>query len=303
MKNLCFKCFFTIVVALCICFWVAEESSAEELKVIELSSSDIKGWKNIYIDGETTKYVCIETYDVKKASGVKISYKTLGFTVSRCKPGETTLHNGVASEYVIINRYDGIYEDIRVNELVLTSDGKECWHNIWKYPLSEILLAMRMLGYDDWAEEVNNAFYKGGTESCYLKYDAIMIIVENDIWRGMLSKDEGMMYLDSSRPTQYPYKDTVNYYATIPTIYPNRPEDQGYYIDKLKNAVAWGDKNVFNQHYNLYISQYGKAADEEPEEEVPGEILEPEDTVPDSYIANKSVKLSDGKTGIDTLHN
>ena len=95
-------------------FWMLPaDAHAETYRHVDLGANDPR-W-DVYID--ENKNIVIETYDLRKTSN--IVYATRGFTISRCKLNEKTLHDGENSQWVGM----GVYQDIRTRELGILNDG------------------------------------------------------------------------------------------------------------------------------------------------------------------------------------
>ena len=181
-----------------------------------------------YIDEEN--YICIETYDLKRSS--TITYETLGFTLSRCAPGQKALHNGVDSQYIGISV--NLDDCVPMNEEVILSDNKVYYYCKFRMPLTDLIDMMISKGYTDWAGEVYGCYVENNDSSVWLKFDGIMTTVVN-------GKPEGRIFSDGS------LKGGKVYY--------NRPFDQNKMITALENAYGWRDKSKIKTHFNRYLGR------------------------------------------------
>lgn len=208
-----------------------EVSAAESLYGNSDLDPAVDSTYRIFID--ENNYVCIETYDLKKIS--QVYYRTMAFTVSRCKLNEKTLHDGVNSQYVAI---EFNYTDMISNDITLR-DGKIYNHNIFRMPLMDIVNVIHRAGYTEWEQEIRDYYFGKGGATCYLKFDAIMIVIDYGKESGKIFvTSDGKLLIDGD-------------------VYPNRPEDQNVYIEKLKRARGWRNASRIHLHYNLYIPGAG----------------------------------------------
>lgn len=111
----------------------AKESTTEE-EVEEIDS--IPGY-TVYIDSENN--VCIETYDRERSGS--IYYRTIGFSITRCAPGEARPINGVDSEWVDLDLKDS-YQTTRPAEC----KGVSYRHNIFRIPMEDVIAQIRRAG-------------------------------------------------------------------------------------------------------------------------------------------------------------
>lgn len=217
--------------ALCLWYLASAITCSAEDDIIDVDS--ISGW-TVYIDGDNN--ICIETYDRERAS--TIYYRTLGFTISRCAPGEPRLINGVDSEYVDML----LYSDIRTSQKERYK-GKIYIHNIFRIPMEDLIAQIRRAGADnpsylDWIAEIENYYYHKSETVCYLKFDCIMTTVNES----KLPNQEGKI----TNLTNY-------HFDSWGKVYFNRPIDNGANPTAIQNAYGWRDKSGLESHYNRYL--------------------------------------------------
>ena len=131
---------------------------------------DVAVSSSIYLD-EDGNFVFI-SYDKKKTSST--SYKTIGFTISRCIQVEKEEY--IPEEYVTIplsTRYTPV-------EIVSETQSHIC--NKWTIK-ADYVMQLIAEKYPDWYTVLNSE------DGYYLKFDAIMVIVKNGIDGGHLSAD------------------------------------------------------------------------------------------------------------------
>ena len=186
-----------------------------------------------YIDEEN--YICIETYDRVKASN--IYYQTIGFSISRCALNEQRLVNGVNSEWV-----DMLFKaEQRYTEVVTNANGVQYEFNIFRIPLSDLIDQIEKAaadnpsaGYDEWVAEIENYYYHYSEDKCYLKFDSIMITINNGVKEGILI------------PSGY-------HFNARKTVYFNRPIDAGANPHDIQYAYGWRDRSGLETHFNKYL--------------------------------------------------
>lgn len=186
--------------------------------------------------------IVIHTYDKTRTSST--AYKTLGFTVSRCKIGQEELINGTASEWVAIDLADITEEP----EQVITTDNKLFTHTQWSFPLQKVYEEAVRLGFTDWANEIK-AYYidKTATDNIvYLKFDSIMCVVEYTD-----------TYPDGLFSGEYDCRNRRVWSGTCYTNTPlesNLPENQkNPYV--LQHARGWANPAPIAHHYNRYLPE------------------------------------------------
>lgn len=135
---------------------------------------DIAVSSSIYLD-EDGNFVFV-SYDKKKTSST--SYKTIGFTISRCVQVEKVEY--VPDEYVTIplsTRYTPV-------EIVSETQSHVC--NKWTIKADYVMQVIAEQ-YPDWYTVLNDE------DGYYLKFDAVMVIVKNGVAGGRLSADGSPM--------------------------------------------------------------------------------------------------------------
>lgn len=212
-------------------------------------TSDMATWE-VYREGD---YLVIDNYDKKRKPG-RPFYRTIGFTLSRCKRGVELdqnhpydmLMNGTATEWIALGIYDD--EVIEAPETVKTVDHVTLDHTKWSFPLQSILDEMIRCGYYDWANEVKAAYVdKTLEEPIYLKFDSIMVVCETPA-----SNPEGI------EQGSYDYENKC---VDSGTCYTNTPPEssnpQG--IIGIKTAKGWSMPQKLDYHYNRFFSSQESA--------------------------------------------
>lgn len=213
-------------------FWMLPaDAHAETYRHVDLGANDPR-W-DVYID--ENKNIVIETYDLRKTSN--IVYATRGFTISRCKLNEKTLHDGENSQWVGM----GLYQDIRTSELVILNDGNIYEHNLFRIPLDDLVTTIHNAGYTEWEEEIRNFYYRDMEDICYLKFDCVMITINNGVASGRIWYDD-----DGS-------------IATTGKVYMNRPCDKDVNPDAITRAYNWrgNAKLRLIYRFNRYLPEGG----------------------------------------------
>ena len=148
-----------LVVSLLPCFFVRAAGN-----------DDVAVSNSIYLD-EDGNFVFI-SYDKKKTSST--SYKTIGFTISRCVSIDKEEY--VPEEYVKI----ALSTTMTPCEVVSETSSHIC--NKWTIN-ADYVMSLIAANYPDWADELmNSAGY-------YLKFDAIMVVVHNGHLSGSMFAD------------------------------------------------------------------------------------------------------------------
>lgn len=213
-------------------FWIfPAQADAETYKHVDIGANDPR-W-TVYID--ESRNIVIETYDLRKASN--IVYATRGFTISRCKLNEKTLHDGAASQWVGM----GLYEKLRTSELVILNDGNIYEHNLFRIPLDDLVQTIHNAGYTEWENEIRNFYYHDGEDVCYLKFDCVMITINNGKPSGKVGfYSNGSMNLQGK-------------------TYTNRPCDGDVNPDAITHAYNWrGSAKLRLQYrFNRYLPEGG----------------------------------------------
>lgn len=214
-------------------------------RTIDVRLKDLTTW-SVYREGD---YLVIDNYDQKRTS--KYGYRTIGFTLSRCKRGVELdqnhpydmLYNGTATEWIAL----GIYEDsiIEDPEYIKTLDNKIVDHTRWKIPLSNVYQTIVACygASSDWAAEVKAAYIdKTLLDPVYLKFDSIMVTVKYD----------DVLYPDGIEEGKYNFNGKR---VAVGTCYTNTPPEssnpQG--PTRLKN-IGWKNPSTIDFHYNRFFS-------------------------------------------------
>lgn len=235
-KQMLFSLFLAVIILACslLSYHVSEAATYVTY------DSSYATWNVELANGE----IIIHNYDKTRSSS--IAYKTIGFTVSRCKLGQAELYNGTASEWIALDIVDNyILED---PEQVITTDNKQFTHTKWTISLQSICDEMIRLGFYDWANEVKACYIdKTMTDQVvYLKFDSIMCTV---------------IYSDTYplgiRSGNY---DCKNRRVLNGTVYTNTPLESNLPEThknpyQLKHAYAWANPSSIDHHYNRYLPE------------------------------------------------
>ena len=207
-------------------FWFfPSQAHAETYPHVDIDANDPR-W-DVYID--QSRNIVIETYDLRKESN--IVYATEGFTISRCKLNEKTLHDGENSQWVGMR----LYKNISTSELVILNDGNIYEHNLFRIPLDDLVQTIHNAGYTEWENEIRNFYYHDGEDVCYLKFDCVMITINNGNPRGQIG-----FYSDGS----------MDLYGKT---YTNRPGDGDVNPDAITHAYNWRGSARLRLRYRLRL--------------------------------------------------
>lgn len=236
----------TIVLFICTFLSVALDLKAEQRvdRVVDYPSS-MATWE-VQVEGNN---LVIHNYDKRRTSST--AYRTIGFTISRCKRNVTLdqnnptamLSNGTATEWIALPVYeDAVSEE---PEYVLCSDGVVVDHTKWSFPITEMINKMRSEGYYDWADEVQGAFIdKTITDTVWLKFDSIMVVTYYTE-----ANPEGVQQGTYGFSLKRTIEGTC--YTNTP-LQSNAPENP----DALIRAKSWSAKAIpkIKYHYNRFFS-------------------------------------------------
>lgn len=160
--------------------------------------------------------IFFQTRDKNASSATSIRYQTIGFTITKC-----TLETKNPEESIFIPIQLGTYTEIL--------DGNGYITTTFKISQSEILTK---IGSRDasWLADINSE------KACYLKFDAIMITIEEGIVSGNMDSN-GNYYINTESPK--------------PGVYDKNS------IEALKSAYAWSDPDAIDTHFNKYLLYSG----------------------------------------------
>ncbi len=209
MKNKQKKITSRLIAFLCICsiisgFWLHTQ------KVWGYSAVSIQNDLWMGADGN----IYFQTYDLMGKTS--ISYKTIGFRVTRCALGTK---NPIVNEYVEIC-LDNYEDDSETAGTYVTT--------VFSISAEDIMARISAVN-PEWYADITSG------ENCYLKFDAIMITISNGIWSGAV--------LDNS-----PYVTRIlNSASNKPAVYDIDSKDA------LKTAYSWRDPASIDSHFNKYL--------------------------------------------------
>lgn len=133
-------------------------------------NDDIAVTDSIFLD-ENGNFVFI-SYDKKKTSSV--SYKTIGFTISRCV--------SVAKEEYVPEEYIKIALSTTMTPCEVVSETNSHICNKWTIN-ADYVMSLIAANYPDWAAELTDS------TGYYLKFDAVMVVVHNGHLSGSMFAD------------------------------------------------------------------------------------------------------------------
>lgn len=142
--------------------------------VLAAGYEDVAVSNSIYLDDDGN-FVFL-SYDKKKTSTT--SYKTVGFTISRCI--QVDKEEYVPEEYVVVP----LSTTNTPVEVVSETNSHIC--NKWTIR-AEYVMQLISAAYPDWAETINEE------DGYYLKFDAVMVVVRNGHPSGMLASNGAYM--------------------------------------------------------------------------------------------------------------
>ncbi len=233
----------------------AAAEMAEGFTYLDYNLSTIDRWQ-VSIEGDD---IWINNYDTKRATS--IGYRTYGFSISRCTLGMKQLHNGAASQCIVLPIFSETWEDV---ERVFTQDGHTYVHSRWHISLSEIIAEVRRCGFNEWANEIE-AYYitHTSTETCYLKFDSILVTFRETNSVTHETVEEGF----------YDFMTRTPYFK----CFPNTPDCLTWAANKqnpyaVQHVYSWRDNTGLPYRYNRYLPMDGES--EGPEG--PDPIIYPE---------------------------
>ncbi len=174
--------------------------------------------------------IILQTSDHRKTSSVH--YKTVGWTITRCVLGT---REPIEEQYLTV-RFNDALEDV----------GEEWTQST--YMLSEAELLSRIAAVSgEWLADIQSK------KSCYLKFDAVMICVD-DSKSELNGKYSGFMKSESNQAYD------INPIAAYPGVW-----DKFNYEDLMYHTYDWYSPKSIETHYDIYLLYNGG---EEPEPEV-----------------------------------
>lgn len=247
IKKLCYGAI--MAVALVFAPFLGKKAYAEDaIRYVDLNPATDPTWSVYLEDGR----VCIETYDREHTS--HITYKTEGFTISRCVLGSKELwinDYGTAGQYVAMPVYEN---DSLLDEQVVLSNGKTYMHNIWRYNLDSIIELIESAGYTEWAWEIKSYYYNGGNTVCYLKFDSCMTTYVD-------GRPEGRFWFD----VKDAWGDDDGQLDCFGKTYTKRPFEYDN-PEKIMGAYQWADGSRLIYHYDRYLPEISIEPPQDEEE-------------------------------------
>ena len=228
----------------------ADGSTGTESSVLDNQDTDGTYYQtyhdDIMLNADQSAFI-FQSIDTIKTS--KVSYKTLGFTVTRCnddcnpddKKSKKNLYNG-GSDYIIFSLDDGNVSNSHENFSSTTV------LNTWTIPVTTILTKIDEkygTAPGGWYDDIKTRGVSN--KQVYLKFDAVMCIC-----------------LDGARQGFIVPNTTTLAAATRKTLYSNCIDTPaGCYPDDLAGAKNWKDKNAVYTHFDKYIALYPEYEDED----------------------------------------
>lgn len=173
--------------------------------------------------------IILQTSDHRKTSSVH--YKTVGWTITRCVLGT---REPIEDQYITV-RFNDALEDV----------GGEWTQS--SYMLSESEFLSRIAAASgEWLADIQSK------KTCYLKFDAVMICVD-DSKSEMMGKNSGSMNSEANQDY------SPNPRAKYPGVW-----DKFTYEDLMNNTYGWYSPESIRTHYDIYLL-YNGGEEEEPE--------------------------------------
>lgn len=173
--------------------------------------------------------IILQTSDHRKTSAVH--YKTVGWTITRCVLGT---RDPVEDQYLTV-RFNDALEDV----------GDEWTQST--YMISEAELLSRIAAVSgEWLADIQSK------KTCYLKFDAVMICVDDS---KKFEEEKYSGYMKSETNQDY----EVNLLAKYPGVW-----DKFNYEDLMYHTYDWYSPKSIETHYDIYLL-YNGGEEEEPE--------------------------------------
>ena len=189
----------TIIIMLCAEMFF-HNISAQAASVVQIQD-------DLWVGADGNIY--FQTHDHRASSSIR--YATIGFTVTKCELGTK---NAIEEIYIPIALGD--YEETKAGNYVTT---------VFKISKGDIISKISAKD-PTWLSDINSG------QKCYIKFDAIMITIENNVASGMIDAS-GNYYVNSA--------------SKKPGIYDKTS------IDQLKTAYGWSDTSSIDTHFNKYL--------------------------------------------------
>lgn len=211
------KRLFSLLLTLCVLLGALPVVRTEAAKAVRYAWRDEMG------------NIILQTSDHRKTSAVH--YKTVGWTITRCVLGT---RDPIEDQYLTV-RFNDALEDV----------GDEWTQSTYMIPEAELLSRIAAVS-GEWLADIQSK------KTCYLKFDAVMICVD-DSKKLDEEKYSGAMKSETNQ----------DYYVSPLAKYPG-VWDKFNYEDLMYHTYDWYSPKSIETHYDIYLL-YNGGEEEEPE--------------------------------------
>lgn len=215
---------------------------------------------------DENEIIVFESYD-KKVGGPKIPcYRTLGFSITRCRPGNVEEHPDLQvfedTVFFVLPEYNSTQEVDYIEFKNSSEDGSGYVTTQWILHFDKFKKYLRENGYDNWCDDLED---EESTEDVYIRMDAIMTTctvyggnterLPQAVLVMELSGTWKVQQLDRWHPQKarvYATPYVQDHCSTPELIDPTNWEEKPY-SQKLMNAYDWAVKDRINDHFRKFV--------------------------------------------------